>query len=42
MNEKEKRYNLHVDKCQALKTFYLFKVSFRINLKWNVKKTKYF
>jgi hypothetical protein len=29
-------YNLYVSKCQVLKTFYLGKVSFRINLKCNV------
>jgi hypothetical protein len=27
-----KSYNLHVNKCKVLKTFYLCKVSFRINL----------
>ena len=36
--ERGKSYNLLGDKCKVLKTFYLCKVSFRINLKWNVKK----
>ena len=36
MKEKGESYNLYVDKCQVLKTFYLCKVSFRINLKCNV------
>ena len=34
--KREKSYNLYVNKCQVLKTFYLCKVSFRINLKYNV------
>ena len=38
IKEKGESYNLYVDKCQILKTFYLCKVSFRINLKWNVNK----
>ena len=36
--KREKSYNLYVDKCQVLKTFYLCKVGFRINLKCNVQK----
>ena len=36
INEKEKGYNLYVNKCEILKIFYLCKVSFRLNLKCNV------
>ena len=31
-----KSYNLYAHKCQVLKTFYLCKVDFGINLKCNV------
>ena len=34
--KREKSYNLYVNKCKVLKTFYLYKVSFMINLKCTV------
>ena len=34
--KRKKHYNLYVNKCLVLKTFYLYKLSCRINLKCNV------